>query len=139
MRLSFTDTVKRKITLVIILLLMLVFCGSIDLSCDVFSPGASIRGNSTAISSSLITSTPLSVREDNDRNFGSGQDLEKASVSSDFSAGLARKLLKLFGSFRIHEASTHFRDYSNSVCITCYAYLFLLTHICFIHLKDGSK
>lgn len=140
MKLGFTETAKRNISLVIILLISAVHCGSIDLSYDYFSSGGSIRGSSnTTISRSLIASTPVGLRENDSRSSGSGQNFEKASVSSDIFSKLARKLLQLFGSAQFSESVTFLRNYSLSKCIACCAYLFLLTHIRFIHLKDGSK
>lgn len=140
MKTSFFDKAKRIISLVIILLLSAVCYGSIDLSCDVFSPGGSIRGSrSTAISQSLIVSTPPAVHEINSRSIGNEQNHKKANSASHTFGRTAKKILQFLDGFWVHDSSYNFRNYFIRICIACYAYLFLLTHVSFIHLKDGSK
>ena len=140
MKCGFTDTAKRNISLIIVLVLAVVYCGSIDLSCCSFNSGGSINGSKTIdISRSLLASVPAAVREDNGRSSGHDQNIEKVNIASDIFARIARKLAKANGCSSFSESVNYLRYYISSLCICNYAYLFLLTNIRFIHLKDGSK
>ena len=140
MNFSFKKNRIRNISLLLIALLTAVYCGSIDLSCDAFGAGGSIKGNGyVSITRSFIASVPSSVREDNGRNGESEQTVEKASASSDILSSIIRRLIKAAGFSSFSESVSHTGCYILSICISVFAYLSLLTGIRFIHLKDSSK
>lgn len=66
---GFSERVKKNISLILIVLLAVVFCESIDLSCESFSSGGGIKGSSNiSVSHSWVAFTSGSVREDNGRS-----------------------------------------------------------------------
>lgn len=69
MMIGFSERVKKNISLILIVLLAVVFCESIDLSCESFSSGGGIKGSSNiSVSHSWVAFTSGSVREDNGRS-----------------------------------------------------------------------
>ena len=67
------------------------------------------------------------------------QNLEETNASSDILSSIARKFMQISGENLIPDTVFHFKIYFLSICISTFAYLFLLTHIRYIHLQDGSK
>lgn len=140
MQLNFAKSTKRIISLVLMLLLTIVYCGSIDLSCDALSSGGGIKGSGNiSVVHSLIAPSASAVHEDNTRGTDRGQNVKGTYVSSDIISRLAQKICKYTGNGMLSESAVLFRRYSLSICISIYAYLFLLTNVSFIHRKDGSK
>lgn len=121
MKFSFADIVKKKLSLLIIILLASICCSSFGMTFDAFGPTGSIMGsrNYTA-SHSLIVCTP-------------------AISNKDSGGSIARKSLQITGESILPETVFHFKIYFLSICISTFAYLFLLTHVIYIHLQDGSK
>lgn len=140
MQLNFTKCTKRIISLLLMLLLTIVYCESVDLSCDALNSGGGINssGNMSVVHS-LIAPPASAVHEDNSRGSDREQNVKGTNVSSDIISRLAQKICKYTGNGMLSEAAVLFRRYSLSICISIYAYLFLLTNVSFIHRKDGSK
>ena len=131
---------KRYISLTMIILLTVVFCGSIDLTCDSFSSGGGIKGSSgISVSRSLIAFPSATVREGNNGGNGNEQNLEEEIVTYNIFYRIAKKLLALFGCDLSRGLLTHLKHFYISICIAGCTCLFLLTQVRFIHLKDGSK
>ena len=139
MKQSFFITAKRNISLIIIILLTSVCCGSFALSVNTFHSEGGISGcNRTVVSHSLIAFAPSAELEDSSGN-GHEQNLERSTSSSDIISRIARKLLVLLGDCYASESITKLRLYFLSICFAAFTYLFLLTFVRFIHLIDGSK
>lgn len=140
MMLKFSGIAKRNISLIMILLLTVVFCGSIDLTCDSFNSGGGIKGNSDiSVSHSLIAFPSAAVRGGNNGGNGNDQNLEGESVISNISFRIVKKLLALFGFDPTQGLLTILKHFYISICIAGFACLIILTQVRFIHLKDGSK
>ena len=98
MMFNLSGIVKRNISLIMIILLTVVFCGSIDLTCDSFSSGGGIKGSSgISVSHSLIAFPSATVREGNNGGNGNDQNLEEEIVTYNIFCRIAKKLLALFG------------------------------------------
>lgn len=140
MMFKFSGIAKRNISLIMILLFTVVFCGSIDLTCDSFNSGGGIKGCSgISVSHSLIAFPSTTVREGNNEGSRSDQNLEEESILSNISFRIAKKLLSLFGCDPAKGLRTLLRQFYISICIAGCTCLILLTQVRFIHLKDGSK
>ena len=138
MRRSFTDNAKKIISLFIILLLTAVFCGSFEVSCNSLIAGGDISTGSGAISRLSIACSHIDLG----RNAGGSREQEEFEETSsvfDIYGKTARKSLQSSGSGSLSESILSFKSYFVSICIISCAYLFLLTLVRFIHLKDGSK
>ena len=82
---------KSDISLIMIFLLAVVFCGSIDLTCDSFSFVGRIKGSSgISISHSLITFPSATVREGNNGDNGNDQNLEEEIVTYNIFCRIAK-------------------------------------------------
>ena len=140
MMLKFSGIIKRIISLIMIALLAVVFCGSIDLTCDSFSSGAGIKGSSSiSVSHSLIAFPSAAVREGSNGVKGNDQTLEKESTVFCIFSRIAKKLLYILSCDFSQGSNNFLKHYFISICIAGCTCLFLLTHVRFIHLKDGSK
>lgn len=140
MRFSFSSIVKRNITLILVLLLAVAYCGSIDVSRDDFSTGGGLKaGGTIAVSHSLIASVPAAVTDNSGRSSGPDQSLEKTSPSSDILSRIARKILQTAGFGTLSVSLITFRTYIFSIGISICICLFFLTLVRSVHLKDGSK
>ena len=140
MNLSIYKTAKRNITLAIILLLTASYCGCFDVSFYAFNEGGSISASScAAISHSLLTCSPSDVRRDAGADTEHEQSYERSNVVSEMFRRIVRKLRQIPGGSVLSESVLHFKYYFIYICTLSCALLFLLTHIRFIHLKDGSK
>jgi len=140
MMFSFSGTVKRNISLIMIILLAVVFCGSIDLTCDSLSCGGGIKGSSgISVSHSLVAFPSAAVREGNNGVNGNDQNLEKESVIADIFCRFAKKLLAILGCSLAQGSLTFLKHFYICICIAGCTCIFLLIHVRFIHLKDGSK
>ena len=137
---DFSGKIKNKIALLTIILLTVVFCGSIDLSCDSFSSVGSIKGSSgISVAHSLISFPAAAVSGNNNGDTGNTQNLEKSGVAADIFCRIARKLFAILGSGCPQISLTLLKHFYISICIAGCTCLVLLTHVRFIHLKDGSK
>jgi len=131
---------RRYISLLLIIFLTVVFCGSIDLTCDSFTSGGGIKGSSViSVSHSLIAFPSANVREGNDGGNGNNQNLEEELITYNTFCRIAKKLLALFGCDLTLGQLTLLKHFFISICIAGWTCLFLLTQVRFIHLKDGSK
>lgn len=123
-----------------IILLTAACCGRIDLSCESFNSGSGIKGNSDiSVSHSLVAFPSAAVSKDNSGNRGNDQNLKEENVISDILCRIVKKLLTLFDCGLFKDPLTFLKHFYISICIAGCTCLFLLTHIRFIHLKDGSK
>lgn len=137
---SISGTLKKRITLVMAALITAIFCGSIDLSCDYFEPAGVLKENTSVSFSHSLETFPASVAcEESNRNIGDPQNLEKGYVTSDVFCRIIRKILGNHGCVRITTLFTYLKHFCLSICISGCTFLFLITHIRFIHLKDGCK
>ena len=135
-----SGTAKRYISLIMIILFTVVFCGSIDLTCDYFSSGGGIKGSSgIAVSRSLLAFPSAAVREDNNESSGKDQDLGEEIVTYDIFCRTGKKLPSLSDCDLTQGLLTLLKHFYISVCIAGCASLFLSAQVRFIHLKDGSK
>lgn len=140
MTFNYSGIAKRIITMIMIILLTVVFCGSNDLTCDPLSAGGGIKGSGgISVSRSLITFPSAAVREDNNEGNGKDQNLEEKIVLSSSFCRIAKKLLALFGCDPAKGFLILIKRFYISICIAGCTCLFLLTQVRFIHLKDGSK
>lgn len=137
---SISGTLKKRITFVMVVFLTAVFCGSTDLSCDYFEPAGVLKGNtSVSVAHSLQAFPASTAGEESDRNGGDPQNIEKGYAASDLFCRIVRKILMILVCGRIPASFTYLKSFCLSICITGCAFLFLFTHIRFIHLKDGCK
>lgn len=137
---GFSERVKRNISLILIVLLAVVFCESIDLSCESFSSGGGIkRSSNISVSHSWVAFTSGSVREDNGSSNGNDGKIGEGNTANGFFYRIARKLLEIIKGEPTLGSLASFRFFFISICILGGACLFLPNHIRFIHLKDGSK
>ncbi len=137
---SISGTLKKRIAFVMAVLLTAVFCGSTDLSCDYFEPAGVLKGDSSvSIAHSLEAFPASSACEESNRDSSDPHNLEKRYVTSDMFLRIIRKFLVILGCGRIPTSFTYLKHSCLSICISGCAFLFLLTHIRFIHLKDGCK
>lgn len=137
---SISGTLKKRITLVMVVLLTAVFCGSADLSCDYFEPAGVLKGiTSVSVAHSLEAFPASAAGEESNRNGVDPQNIEKGYAATDLFCRVIRKILVTPGCGRISTSFTYLKHSCLSICISGCAFLFLLTHIRFIHLKDGSK
>lgn len=140
MMFKFSGIAKRNISLIIIILLTAVFYGSIDLSYDSLSYGGGIKGRSgVSASHSLIAFPSMTVRGNYNGSNGNDQNLEKGSGIYNILSGLAKKLLTIIVLGLTQGTLSLLKHYYILICIAGCTCLFLLTHVRFIHLKDGSK
>ena len=140
MKLSFSITAKRNISLIVVILLTIVCCGSIASSITtVHSEGSISVCNRVAVSHSLLACAPTAARENSSGSSGDEQNLEKTVPSSDILSRIVRKLLVFLGCSYSSESIAQLRLNFLSICISAYAYHVLLTFVRFIHLIDGSK
>jgi len=140
MVLNISGGIKKRITLVMVVLLTAVFCGSIDLSCNYFEPAGVLKGNtSISVAHSLQAFPASAAGEESNRNGGDPQNIEKGYAASDLFCRIVRKTLVILVCGRIPTSFTYLKNFCLSICISGCAFLFLLTHIRFIHLKDGCK
>ena len=139
MKYSFFISAKRNISLIIIILLATVCCGNYDSRNTTFHSKGSISACNRTAAHTLIACTPGTAREDSGSSNGHEQNLEKTIFSSNNLSRIVRKLMVLLGWNHSSESVTKLRLYFLSICISTYAYLFLLTLIRFIHLIDGNK
>lgn len=138
--LKISGIAKRNISLIMVILLTVVFCGSIDQTCDSFSSGEGIKGvGGISVSNSLIAFPSADVRESNNGGSGNDQYLGKENVISDIFCRIAKKLLALFGCDLTQNPLTSLKHFYISIYIAGCTCLFLLTQVRIIHLKDGSK
>ena len=138
MKLSCTEVVRKRIALVFILLLAAVCCSSFNISSDTFGTGGSISGcKNAAITHSQILCTPQTVGKDCGSEVE--QSMAKTAAASDLMSRAARKLLQFREVLLLSGSGVSCRIFTRSICILAFAYRILLTHIRFIHLKDGSK
>ena len=115
---------KRYISLTMIILLTVVFCGSIDLTCDSFSSGGGIKGSSgISVSRSLIAFPSATVREGNNGGNGNEQNLEEEIVTYNIFYRIAKKLLALFGCDLSRGLLTHLKHFYISICIAGILYV----------------
>lgn len=129
---------QRNIAIVTVIILAAVCCASFDLSFDTLSSGGSIKGSSpVSIPHSLIANTPSSVHENNGDN--NGQSLGRADPASNIFIRIIRKILVSIGGLISTGSRALISHYFLAMCAASCAYLFLLTNVRFIHLKDGSK
>ena len=134
------EAAKRNISLIMIILLTVVFCGSIDLTCDPFSSGGRIKGGSgISVSRSLIAFPSASVNESNNGSNGNDQNFKEEITTYNIFCRIAKKLLALYGCDPAQGLLTLLKHYYISICIAGCTCLFLLAQVRFIHLKDGSK
>lgn len=137
---SFSEIVKKNISLVLIVLLAVVFCESIDMACDSFSSGGGIKGSSSiSVSHSLIAFPSGAVRENNGSSNGNDGKIGEGNTPTGFFYRVGRKLLTVIKGESTLCSLASFRFFFISICISGGACLFLPNHIRFIHLKDGSK
>ena len=135
-----SGTAKRYISLIMIILFTVVFCGSIDLTCDYFSSGGGIKGSSgISVSRSLLAFPSAAVREDNNESSGKDQDLGEEIVTYDIFCRTGKNLLALYDCDLTQGLFTLLKHFYISVCIAGCTCLFLSAQVRFIHLKDGSK
>ena len=138
MRLSYTEVIKKNIALLFILMIVAVFCSGFKISSDALGTGGTITGcRNTSISRSMIVCTPQTAGEDTGTEHQN--NLEKSDAASDILSRIVRKLLQFQEGILLSNATISYRIFLTSICIVSCAHLFLLTHIRFIHLKDGSK
>ena len=115
---------KRNISLIMSILLTVVFCGSIDLTCDSFSSGGEIKGSSgISVSHSLIAFLSATVREGNNGDNGNGQKPEEKIVTYNIFCRIAKKLLALFGCDSSRGLLTLLKHFYISICIAGILYV----------------
>ena len=137
---SLSGRAKRNISLAMVILLTVVFCGSIDLNCDSFSSGGAIRGSSSLAAAHSFEAFPSTdVRDDSKGSSGNDQSLGRETAISDILYRIARKLLAIIGCGTGQDSLAALEHFYISICISGCTCLYLLTNIRFIHLKDGSK
>ena len=133
-------THKNTITLIMSVLLTAVFCGSVGLSCEYFEPAGVLKGNANVSISHFLEAFPTSAAsEEPNRDSGDPQNLGKRYVPSDMFCRIIRKILVIFDGGRIPPKFTDLKHFCLPIFISGCVFLFLLTHIRFIHLKDGCK
>ena len=137
---GFLGTAKRNISILMIILLTVVFCGSIDLTCDYFSTGGGIQGSrGISISHSLTAFPSPAVREDNGEGNGNSQLLGQGGLASGFLYRIVKRLLYVLDCGLSRDPLTLIRQFYASICTYGCTCLLLLINVRFIHLKDGSK
>lgn len=139
MMIKFSGTAKRNISLIIVILLTVVFCGSIDLTCDAFRSGGIKARSDVSASHSLIAFPSAAVRGGNAGSNENDQSLEKESLASNVFFRIAKKFLSILECHLTQGSLSLLKHFYKSICIAGCTCIFLLTHIRFIHLKDGRK
>ena len=140
MLLKVTGRVKKNISIIAIFILAVVCCACFDMSFDSFDSGEDIKGSSFfSISYSLVAFAPSDVSKTNIEADNQGQSIDQIDPSTVIYSRIIRKLLAVTGGLTPAGSPSHFKCYFLSLCAAGWAYLFLLTHISFFHLKDGSK
>lgn len=140
MMLNIVERTKRHIAIIATIILAAACCAGFVCSSDAFSSGGSIKGHtSLSIAGSLIANMPSAVREDSGDTDSRGQNINKADTGAGLFSRLARRLQTICGGSAPAGSRAHFSHYFLTLYMACCAQLFLLTHIRYIHLKDGSK
>jgi len=140
MVLNISGNVKKRITLIMIVLLTVVFCESIDPSYDSLESSGVLKGNtSVSVAHSLEAFLGSTAGEEGGRNCGDRQNIEKGYAASDLFCRIIRKTPVILDCSRITVSSAYLKHFGLSIYLSGGCYLFLLILVRFIHLKDGCK
>lgn len=139
MRSDNTNTIKRNISLALILFSIALNCAAFDVSIDTLGTGGSITGKRSVPFTNFLTSVINSGSGEDNNEEDLRQNPEKKAALSNLISNTVRSTIYFFSDWNICEQLIHSCFYCLSICTLCCVCLFRRILIRIINLKDGSK